>query len=50
MLQTWDLGEMLKATIGQAHSSRKQVARNLFCWSFIYQPRESALIGESFLL
>lgn len=24
MLQTWDLGEMLKATIGQAHSSRKQ--------------------------
>lgn len=46
MLQTWDLGEMLKATIGQAHSSRKQVARNLFCWSFIYQPRESALISS----
>lgn len=48
MLQTWDLGEILKATIGQAHSSRKQVARNLFLLEF-YLSAERKCINRGVL-
>ena len=43
MLQAWYVGEMLKATIGHAHSSRKQVAPNLFCWSFILSAEKTCI-------